>query len=291
MLNDIVSDANFSFAKSIECVIAPKSQQYLYDKDGVVYNLSDTLVYYPCGKKDSSFTTSEFTDKIQETAISDNNYLKELTITEGVREIEMFAVNFCNSLEVINLPSTLSSADSAAIHDCDNLQTINYNGTKAQWISLNIQVYTNSVNGLYLNCTDGTFELVAPYEEETDFTYTTEPTEPVQGTTATDPTDYTHPTSTTPQESTNIIPSETTQVQNTTVNPTGTTPPIFLAFEIGDVNMDYKVNIRDVTSIQKYLAKLVSLDENALKLADFTEDNKINIKDATAIQKKIAGLI
>lgn len=60
--------------------------------------------------------------------------------------------------------------------------------------------------------------------------------------------------------------------------------------ELGDVNMDGKLNIRDATYIQKYLAKMVNLEDAALALADYDENGKVNIKDATAIQKKLAKI-
>lgn len=62
-------------------------------------------------------------------------------------------------------------------------------------------------------------------------------------------------------------------------------------FEVGDVNADGKINIKDATQIQKYAAKLVDLDEKAQVRADYNADGKINVKDATQIQKKIANLI
>lgn len=58
----------------------------------------------------------------------------------------------------------------------------------------------------------------------------------------------------------------------------------------GDVTLDGRLNVRDATLIQKYMAKLESLEGKALELADFNNDSKINVKDATAIQKHIAGL-
>ncbi|MBR3987686.1 MAG: dockerin type I repeat-containing protein [Clostridia bacterium] len=62
-------------------------------------------------------------------------------------------------------------------------------------------------------------------------------------------------------------------------------------FEIGDVNADGKLNIKDATTIQKYAAKMIELDEKAQVRADYNADGKINVKDATQIQKKIANLI
>lgn len=84
-------------------------------------------------------------------------------------------------------------------------------------------------------------------------------------------------TPTTPEEPT-TIPTEPTTPDN----------PLFMQ---GDVNRDGKLNIRDATLIQKYLAKMVTADDLSLLAADYNLDGKINIKDATTIQKKLAGLI
>lgn len=62
-------------------------------------------------------------------------------------------------------------------------------------------------------------------------------------------------------------------------------------FMLGDVNRDGKLNIRDVTLIQKYIAKLAEFDTEQIMLADFNEDGKVNVKDATRIQKKLANLL
>lgn len=62
--------------------------------------------------------------------------------------------------------------------------------------------------------------------------------------------------------------------------------PIF-----GDVNIDSKLNIKDATIIQKYIAMLWAFDKIELYLADINKDFVINIKDATTIQKKLANII
>ncbi len=62
-------------------------------------------------------------------------------------------------------------------------------------------------------------------------------------------------------------------------------------YALGDVNRDGKLNIKDVTAIQKYLAKLEEFDEQQVALADYNEDGKVSIQDATKIQKKLAKLI
>ncbi len=62
-------------------------------------------------------------------------------------------------------------------------------------------------------------------------------------------------------------------------------------FEQGDVNLDTKVNIKDATLIQKYLAKLSALNDQQLELSDVDGKEGVSIKDATHLQKWLAGLV
>lgn len=114
---------------------------------------------------------------------------------------------------------------------------------------------------------------------------TPEPTEPVI-----------EPTEPTPAVSEPVIePTETpivTDPKPTETTPTEETEPITPGeYAIGDANMDGKVNIRDATLIQKYLAKMLSLSDEQKDYADFDLNGKVNVRDVTAIQKKIAGII
>ncbi|MBR3988585.1 MAG: hypothetical protein IKK10_04700 [Clostridia bacterium] len=121
-------------------------------------------------------------------------------------------------------------------------------------------------------------------------------------TTATEPaTTLTIPTETSPSTTSSETPAET--VPSTTVSsydevttaPTDPSETVTTSpsseYELGDVNRDGKLNIRDATLIQKALAKLEQLDGEQMLLADYLTDSKVNIKDATQIQKKLANLI
>ncbi len=61
-------------------------------------------------------------------------------------------------------------------------------------------------------------------------------------------------------------------------------------YDLGDVNLDGAVNVKDATTIQKWVAGLIELNDEALGVADTNADTSINVKDATTIQKKIAGI-
>ncbi len=76
-----------------------------------------------------------------------------------------------------------------------------------------------------------------------------------------------------------------------TVFATGDDLEILPHYEIGDVNLDEDINIKDATEIQKYAASLITLADVQLLLADIDDNSNVNIKDATYIQKLIAGLI
>lgn len=59
---------------------------------------------------------------------------------------------------------------------------------------------------------------------------------------------------------------------------------------LGDSNGDGKVNVKDATQIQKGVAGIITLSEEAARCADVDGNGKVNVKDATAIQKWVAGI-
>lgn len=58
---------------------------------------------------------------------------------------------------------------------------------------------------------------------------------------------------------------------------------------LGDADSDGKVNIKDATTIQKSIAKIVTLSADGRSAADVNGDGKISVQDATAIQKYLAN--
>ena len=101
-------------------------------------------------------------------------------------------------------------------------------------------------------------------------------------------TDATTPTETVPTTTTDSSYDEITTAA-TEPSETISTNPV-LQYEMGDVNRDGKLNIKDATAIQKFLAKITGFDYEQMTLADYLADGKVNIKDATQIQKKLANL-
>lgn len=58
---------------------------------------------------------------------------------------------------------------------------------------------------------------------------------------------------------------------------------------LGDANLDGKVNIKDVTQIQKAIAKIITFDTDSFTCADINSDDNLTIQDATNIQKYSAN--
>lgn len=63
------------------------------------------------------------------------------------------------------------------------------------------------------------------------------------------------------------------------------------SYSVGDVNGDYRVDIRDATYIQMYIANLKTLSNEFLLLADTNNDGVVTVHDATEIQRYIAKFI
>lgn len=60
-------------------------------------------------------------------------------------------------------------------------------------------------------------------------------------------------------------------------------------YEIGDVDMNGIVNIRDATLIQSYAASIKELSDYQLSIADVNGDGTVNVSDATQIQRILVG--
>lgn len=61
-------------------------------------------------------------------------------------------------------------------------------------------------------------------------------------------------------------------------------------YEIGDVDLSGRVDVKDATLIQSYIASLTTLTDEQLAVADVNGDSTINVLDATAVQRSIVGI-
>ena len=62
-------------------------------------------------------------------------------------------------------------------------------------------------------------------------------------------------------------------------------------YSFGDVDLNESITVKDATALQKYLAKIITLSEDALYYADVDGNEKVTISDVTCIQKYVAKII
>ncbi len=73
--------------------------------------------------------------------------------------------------------------------------------------------------------------------------------------------------------------------------PPVTTEPSKGEYLKGDADENGKVNVKDATLIQKYIAKIADMTEQGKENGEVDGNGKLNVKDATMIQKYIANII
>lgn len=90
-----------------------------------LYNYSgNTLVQYPNGKTETSFTVPAGTKTIADAAFGSNTKLTTVSLPSGLETISDYAFNQCSALSKITLPSTVKTLGSQAFGGCDNLKSI-----------------------------------------------------------------------------------------------------------------------------------------------------------------------
>ena len=234
------------------------------------YTGTDKNVSVP--NKLSSFTVLEIADS----AFTNNKDIESVSFAnaKAIDAIGEFSFAGCTSLKSVNIPSTLDKIGFASFMGCTSLTDIN--------ISSNISVINGQV---FQNCTSLT-EFTNSVGTISDFSFA--------GCTSLEKVVI-------PKTVKNIsdkaflncdkltIFGYTNSYAQTYAEENGIN---FVALDektlYGDVNLDGKIDINDVTLLQRYIAGESVLTDDAVKAADFNKDRIIDIIDATAIQTFIA---
>lgn len=138
--------------------------------------------------------------------------------------------------------------------------------------------------------TTTTTEETTTTTEET--TTTPEETTTTTGETTTTPeetTTTTEETTTTPEETTTTAGETTTTDETTTTTTSGSVLP---GTNVGDVNLDGKVDLLDAICLNKYLAQLITLTPIAIANANCNQEDgteTIDDKDTTVLMKFVLG--
>ncbi len=98
---------------------------FLSSRDGILYDKQGTtLLLYPSGKSNASFTIPDGVHTIGYAAFAQCEKIKSVTVPDGVREIEDLAFCGCCALKEITLPRSLSVIRYGLFGYCDKLKSI-----------------------------------------------------------------------------------------------------------------------------------------------------------------------
>ena len=79
-----------------------------------------------------------------------------ITIPDGIAIIGNGTFQYCTSLTSVTIPSSVTKIGQIVFDGCSNLTSITFNGTKAEWASIEKQSnWNDSVPATYVQCTDG----------------------------------------------------------------------------------------------------------------------------------------
>ena len=249
--------------------------------------------------------------------------LVRVTIPDNITKIESSAFSGCSDLTEISIGKNISYIGERAFHSCYNLAKVYYNNTTEKWKNIKVLDYNQSLNNATVVCTDGTiyppkiesgnkvyfdnsltkWDVVYCYMWEGDNTFNNN-TWPGEKMTYLEDNIWYY---TLPDNYKNIIftngsqqskdlsyPGDNyiaTPILNSNLFDVSWKQSEYNVFEIGDVNTDEQIDIKDVTCIQKHIVESEIIPKENLTLCDVDKNNSIDIKDATKLQLIIAGVI
>ncbi|MBQ2252364.1 MAG: leucine-rich repeat domain-containing protein, partial [Clostridia bacterium] len=147
---DVYGDFSaFTGCSALEEIHVSVENKTFASEDGVLFSKDKkTLIDYPEGKKDASYTIPSGVSVIREQAFADANRLNTVSISadvktigdyafaranltsvvfsEGVEEIGVSAFAECESLTQIHFPDSLTSIGDYALTDCSSLETVSF---------------------------------------------------------------------------------------------------------------------------------------------------------------------
>lgn len=280
-----------------------ESDEFIYYIDN---NETATIVSYS-GNATEVIIPGEFEGyplkKISNYCFGDNEKIEKVVVPEGVEIISWYAFFNCSNLVEVVLPESVHELDYGCFENCHKLEKVTL-PMKLTVISSNLFSKCKAlkhieipygVTRIRMNAFAGTgiekieipgsvkcIESVAFTTPIGNITIPGSVTEIQEDAILTDsPNDVTI---------ISYVGSVAESYANLNGHSFSSMGYIYKELEYGDVTFDGKVNIRDVTEVQKYCAKMREFLEHELTVADYNKDGKVNINDCTEIQKFLIKL-
>jgi hypothetical protein len=150
-----ISPYVFSGCEALTDITVDEGNANYQSADGVLFNKGATsLVLYPAGKTQSSYSIPAGVAGIAIGAFDGCRALESLTIPEGVTSIGSNAFRNCTGLVSVTIPASLETNGSLSFAQCEALTDLYYGDTVEAWQTLDIQYPPHRVT---VHCTDGVF--------------------------------------------------------------------------------------------------------------------------------------
>ncbi len=127
LAEDFSFTAVFPDCPAISVIDVPENSTRFSSIDGVLYNANaTTLMSYPVGKLDESYTIPEGVLTIDANAFAYNEHLRAITMPRTLTAIEEAAFRGCTALETVNFAANgnLTEIGNGAFAECDAIESI-----------------------------------------------------------------------------------------------------------------------------------------------------------------------
>ena len=115
----------FTNCKDLEKVNIAEGHPTYYSVDGVMFGREEcSLVYYPLGKRDATYTVPGTAKKVDFDAFLRQPHLTTLIIENGVERIEPYAFYGMKKLQSVTIPESVTYLGGYAFCECRNLRQI-----------------------------------------------------------------------------------------------------------------------------------------------------------------------
>ena len=120
-----IGEKAFYNCKSLTSIIVDENNKNYSSLDGVLFNKDKTtLICYPAGKTNTSYTIPNSVTSIGNYAFRDCSSLTSITIPDSVTSIGNYAFHDCTRLTSITIPDSVTSISSFTFYGCSSLTSI-----------------------------------------------------------------------------------------------------------------------------------------------------------------------
>ncbi|MBO8459049.1 MAG: leucine-rich repeat domain-containing protein [Bacteroidetes bacterium] len=115
----------FDYCSALTAIHVAEGNTAYSSEDGVLFNKDKTtLVCYPIGKTETTYTVPATVTTIETSAFEDCTALTQVTLPEGLTNISNMSFEGCAALAQINLPNSLTSIANRAFYGCTSLTEV-----------------------------------------------------------------------------------------------------------------------------------------------------------------------